>query len=361
MPMSRQWMRIGMGNVEASMVEELLERLECGDWFARNDAARALGELGDPRAVPALCRCLEGPAADEKAGTQAAEALGKIGDPAAVPALCGALKHRQPWVRAEAARALERIADPAAVEPLCSALGDRETLVIWRAAEALAAIGEPAVGPLVRTSEEIRAQAAGNASSGATGTMALGRAAMALGKIGDPAACEVLLRVLDHDSEWVQGCAAEALGRIGDPRALERLVPLLSSASGPLRTAAALALARLEDPRSLPGVLELLTHRETPLRLAAAEALAALGHPGALSALRRRVLPVVGERDPAVLAALRQTLSVLEATAARVADRPIPAAAPPVCVENLPLAGHGSAPTPEALPLPHRGETPGGV
>lgn len=345
------------------MFEHLLNRLEHGDWFARNEAARALGELGDPRAVEPLCRCLDRTTAGTTAATSvpAVEALGKIGDPAAVPALCRALEDRKPWVRAEAARALERIADPAAVEPLCAALAHPEPMVICRAGDALAAIGRPAVGPLVRTVHALCSRMQADPVGGALLAVSLGRAAAALGRIGDPAALEGLVRLLDSESEWVACCAAEALGRLGDPRAGETLFPLLTFAEVELRTAAAIALARLKDPRSLAAVLEALTHREAGRRLAAAEALAALGHPGALTALRRRALPVVGERDAAVLAAVRRALSVLEATAARVADRPIPAAAPPVCVENLPLAGHGSAPTPEALPLPHPGETPGGV
>jgi len=70
----------------------------------RRDAARALGELEDPRAVEPLIAALK----DESFSVRkaAAEALGKIGDTRAVEPLSAALKDKDSDVRKAAAEAL---------------------------------------------------------------------------------------------------------------------------------------------------------------------------------------------------------------------------------------------------------------
>jgi HEAT repeat protein len=65
---------------------------------------------------------------------EAAEALGEIRDPRAVDPLIGALKDRDHEVREEAVEALGKIGDKRAVEPLNAVLGDPDPKV-RRAAE----------------------------------------------------------------------------------------------------------------------------------------------------------------------------------------------------------------------------------
>lgn len=60
-------------------------RTELGDYPLRRNAARALGKLGDRRAVPGLLRSLD--CSDFYVREAAAQSLGMLGDPAAVPAL----------------------------------------------------------------------------------------------------------------------------------------------------------------------------------------------------------------------------------------------------------------------------------
>lgn len=73
-------------------VDTLIESLsdECdrtteGGYPLRRNSARALGKLGDRRAVPALVACLE--CDDFYVREAAAQALGKLGDRASIPAL----------------------------------------------------------------------------------------------------------------------------------------------------------------------------------------------------------------------------------------------------------------------------------
>ncbi len=69
---------------------------------------------------------------------EAAEALGEIRDPKAVDPLIGALKDRDHEVREEAAEALGKIGDRRAAEPLNALLGDPDPKVRRAAESALA-------------------------------------------------------------------------------------------------------------------------------------------------------------------------------------------------------------------------------
>lgn len=66
-------------------LEDEDHRTELGDYPLRRNAARALGKLGDRRAVPGLIRCLD--CSDCYVREAAAQSLGMLGDPAAVPVL----------------------------------------------------------------------------------------------------------------------------------------------------------------------------------------------------------------------------------------------------------------------------------
>jgi HEAT repeats len=76
----------------------------------------------------------------EKARISAAVGLGNLADPRGIPALVRALSDRSPSVRGLAASALGHIRDPRAVSGLERALGDHDERVRTRAREALTAI-----------------------------------------------------------------------------------------------------------------------------------------------------------------------------------------------------------------------------
>ena len=95
------------GLVQAIGTVGQLQRLVRHDFDTdvRIRAARAIGRIGLPRAVPDL---IEAAGPNEPAGLRAvsARALGEIGDESAVPALAGLTRDRHPQVRDNAARAL---------------------------------------------------------------------------------------------------------------------------------------------------------------------------------------------------------------------------------------------------------------
>lgn len=98
---------------EARAVEPLLHALEIDDEGEVQEAAvRALGEIGDARAVPALDRILNDSRALVFVRVAAAEALGKIGTPESAAALRTAARaesHAVARAAREALRFLESV------------------------------------------------------------------------------------------------------------------------------------------------------------------------------------------------------------------------------------------------------------
>jgi HEAT repeat protein len=142
-------------------VEPLLKLLfNDRDSSLREDAVRALGEIGDKRAVEFLLTALKEPGLRPLV----AEALGRIGDRRAVPALvavvegtsrpgqsrtvdgCGDQWTEEMTAQA-AARSLGQIGDAATIPTLVAAL--RNTVTRAEAAAALVAFGQPATPYLV--------------------------------------------------------------------------------------------------------------------------------------------------------------------------------------------------------------------
>ena len=112
--------------IGADAVEPLAATLGNRDYWVREAAARAIGEIGDPRGVMPLVGRLSDQAEHLWVREVAAEALGEIGDPAAVEPLLavlvwasgerdseGFLRNEDKALHAAVARALGRIGTPA--------------------------------------------------------------------------------------------------------------------------------------------------------------------------------------------------------------------------------------------------------
>lgn len=142
-------------------VEPLLSALfNDRDSAVREDAVRALGKIGDARAIGHLCVAMREPSLR----TVAVEALGHIGDPCAVPALidvvtggtppeatrtavgCGEQWNEELITQGAAVRALGLIGDDRAIPALVAALNPTHTRA--EAAAALANFG-PKVVPVL--------------------------------------------------------------------------------------------------------------------------------------------------------------------------------------------------------------------
>lgn len=127
-------------------VDGLIRALRHEDEEVRWEAADALGEIGDERAVEPLIQALKDEDDDVQWG--AAEALGKMGEKAVEP-LIQALKDKN--VRSLATFALGEIGDSRAVEPLIQALKDEDKNVRFSGALYLGKFGDSrAVEPLIQ-------------------------------------------------------------------------------------------------------------------------------------------------------------------------------------------------------------------
>jgi HEAT repeat protein len=190
----------------------------------------------------------------------AARALGQVGDPRAVEPLIATLEH---WgdadVRKAAAEALVKIGAPA-VEPLIAALKDEVERVRKAAAETLVKIGAPAVEPLIAAWRDSSNWHVRQAAVGA------------LGQIGDARAVKPLIGALKNRDEYMRKAAAWALGQIGDPRAVEPLIAALKDEVEWVRKAAAWALVKIGAPAVEP-LIAALKDGDKGVRRAAAEVL----------------------------------------------------------------------------------------
>jgi HEAT repeat protein len=235
----REWAAKALGQIgDPAVIPALIQALQDKD-DVRLAAVKALREIGYDHAIPALIQALQdndesvsdrAATALERMGTVAilaliqalqdkehwrvrywaAKALGKIGDPAAIPALIEALQDKE-WkeskVRLAAAEALGEIGGHHAILALIQALQDKEH---WRvclaAVKALGQIGDPAAIPTLIQALQLQDREYWRVRYWA---------AKALGKIGDPAAIPALIEALQDKEEHVVSLpAAEALAEL---------------------------------------------------------------------------------------------------------------------------------------------------
>ena len=113
----------------------------------RMQAAKALGRVKDPASVPPLLAALRG--ADENMGSQIFSALVHLGF-SAVPSLIETSTSSSAWLRWHCVRALGEIGDLRAIPVLVQALSDSDHSVAWMAAKGLLHFGKRSVGPVLQ-------------------------------------------------------------------------------------------------------------------------------------------------------------------------------------------------------------------
>lgn len=247
----------------------------------RRQAANALGEIGDPVAVPALIASLNdqteyvrrkaaislkrigAPAVpalaqglksgEELVRNAAFDLLMEFGDASAIPALIEALKSDNLSVRKRAVQMLEKVGDASAVPALAALLRDKYD-AFWRnkydALEREQSPFVPVSAASTRSLEEWFAQVQ-KPSKHDHDQVRCG-AVVALGRIGDPGALPALIEALVDEDCGVRCCAAEALGRIGELRAVPALVMAWHARKVPERYLSYAALRKIGEGGGLP-------------------------------------------------------------------------------------------------------------
>jgi HEAT repeat protein len=199
-------------------IDALIERLNHEDGHVRAEAALALGEARNPKAIQPLIEALTRevlkpeyyqpwkydlkrrwiePLLEKKIGKERAdarwnisEALAMIGEPA-IPALIDWLKDCDPQPASFAFKALETIGKPA-LKPLSEALSNENSLLRRHSAKMLGDIKDPdfacfLIKAVKDDDPEVRLEAL-----------------LALNKIGDPSAIEPLIGLLHDNHEKVR-------------------------------------------------------------------------------------------------------------------------------------------------------------
>ncbi len=234
----RREVEISLGRLRQTEAVPFLRRRLVYDGVppVRFDAARSIGEIGDPSAIGDLIRAMHGDVVstgsknvnvvklrggdvDWRVRGVCAEALGKIGDPGAVAKLGeflmeNANEQYSMWARSRAAWALSSIGE-GSLGVLRTALRDGERVVRRESAWALIRIGQPAIPALLRALRDPDARVRE-------------RAALALGWIGDSKAIQSLVRSLYDEDIKVREAVVWAIGHIGGSQAQEVLKGLVN-------------------------------------------------------------------------------------------------------------------------------------
>lgn len=323
---------------DVDIISPLTEFLRDPDVDLRIQAALALGERRDLRAVPALLQALED--ADANVRYHAIEALGKLRAAEAVEALVVVAESRDFFLAFPALDALTRIGETRVASRLVPLLEDE--LLRGPAADALGQLGdEEVVEPLAKLLNTPGAPSLLIAQAFATlhnryedlyreGTYIADLARGVIAATGAQNLLDVLdeanadeLRALALVLGWLEGVAVEraltrllgkpsarkevveALVRYGE-RVTDLLIEQLEAEDLETRRAAVIALGRIGNPESVPALLRVLTE-DDELMIVAAGALAKLGDPRAFETL----LSMVGHRDAAVRQAVIAAINSL--------------------------------------------------
>jgi cyclophilin family peptidyl-prolyl cis-trans isomerase/HEAT repeat protein len=301
-------------------------------------------ELEDTRSLGDgdLERLLHDP--DRGIRRRAALAAGRIGDPAVVTTLVDLMNDQESEVRQMAAFALGLVPDRAAVERLTAALGDSAPAVRARAVEALGRIGETrAAGEIARFVAASLPKAQGritvrgdDPASPADPWAELRLALFALARLKDVPAAEsvllasgqprfdwwaatwtamrlespalrpVLLAAAGADDPRARALAARGLGALKDAASFDLLASLVRDADDGVAAEALRALGAVGDGRGTAVAARVLASPSDVVRREALGALAALPPD---PALRLRLVPLVGDRDPWLRAAALSALA----------------------------------------------------
>jgi HEAT repeat protein len=223
----------------------------------RSDAARRLGRICDPKAVPQLKELLWD--SKEEVKEAALYALGRIGTRESLEAMLEALERGDRWTQEKVSEAVEEAGDDSR-QLLMELLKDENPVRRTFAAEVMGRVGgaeEAIYLEMTMADEEVDVRA---------------RAADSLGKLRQHSSRPALLGALDDPAWEVRSQAAKALGSIGEVQDAIRLREALQDREWWVRNNAAAALREMGEAGEGP-LVDALWDEDRFARETAAQAL----------------------------------------------------------------------------------------
>ena len=195
-------------------------RSKRGGPTVRAQAARMLGDVGDPRAIAPLLDQIEDTADPFKLPvvTAALEALPRFGA-ALEPALFAILADRADFRRRYVPRLLSYARGAAAAPTLIALLHDADDEVAMNAATALGLLRDPAFSPMLREMVEDESLP----------PLRRGVAASSLGMSGGSGVYAALVALLASRDASLMSGAIDGLAELGDARAIPLIQALVAS------------------------------------------------------------------------------------------------------------------------------------
>ena len=207
-------------------IDDLIQATEDPDWRARWDAVTAIGNLKEPKRIPALVKraLYDDNPHPRWRSLWALSAVDREGSEA-IPLLLPALESADLVVVRNAAVALAFFDCPEAISELLEGLKDTDEFRRWEAVFSLRNIGDSEVAKaLIRLLDETIEPA----------QRVRGEAALTLGRIGGGEVTPALLNALQNDtSPQVRWRSALALSRLGDASLVSQLEQALTTEQDP--------------------------------------------------------------------------------------------------------------------------------
>jgi HEAT repeat protein len=248
-------------------------------WDVHLEAVRALGRIGDPKAVDPLVKYLTDEFAQD-ISHDIFRALISIKDEAAVDILIKLLKDSDDLLRKRIAGLLGDVDHPKAVEVLTNTLLDKNADVRISAAGSLVKIGDPQniLVPLALLlkdqDQEVRAEVVG-----------------LFAQIDNPRVIEHLLPMLKDPVRNVRKKAAEVLGSLRTSEAVDPLLELLKKSDESVQCEVIRSLGRIGDKKALEPLYIIIEDikKEAYTRITAIHAVTRIGGPEILEVLKKSI------------------------------------------------------------------------
>ncbi|NQT36501.1 MAG: HEAT repeat domain-containing protein, partial [Planctomycetes bacterium] len=282
---------------DARAVDPLLDLAREETGYLRADAIEALCRIEDVRALIGLIEARSQQDFSSYYSMHIARVIDRTSDPAVFDAMLVLLTDRDFFMRKAATHALGRIKDPRAEEPLAQRIGHEDDLTAYAAAIALYGMNpELTVRKLAEVAprhpelakELLMAIQTPEAVLALLTALEALEAKLTAGRMGDllprdpienPAAIAALVAAVGDDSRSVnhRRMTLRLLAQAKAPKAVDAILPLLRHEEARIRADAARALGQLADPRAVEPLVAALNDDQPEVQVAAIHALGDLG------------------------------------------------------------------------------------